>query len=72
MVLPQAAESAVKAGVASGGGADLPGMVFNGKKTVAWTDVLTGETRQEPAGRMECTMQVITKSGTLNLAFFLN
>ena len=54
----QAAEGAVKAGVTAGGGAALPGMVFNSKKTVTWTDALSGRTRCEPAGRLECTMQV--------------
>ena len=58
----QAVEGAVQAGVAAGGGAALPGMIFNSKKTVTWTDCLTGKEHTEPAGRMECTMQVGSKS----------
>lgn len=57
-LVSQAAEAAVRAGVASGGGAALPGMIFNGSKTVSWVDAATGSTHSEPAGRMECTMQV--------------
>lgn len=48
----------MRAGVASGGGAALPGLIFNGKKTVSWVDASTGQACCEPAGRMECTMQV--------------
>ena len=48
----------MKAGVAAGGGAALPGMIFNSKKTISWTDYSTGKEHCEPAGRMECTMQV--------------
>lgn len=58
----QAAEAAVRAGVAAGGGAALPGMIFNAKKTVSWIDCFTGQTLSEPAGRMECTMQVCASS----------
>jgi len=54
----QAAEGAVEAGVAAGGGAALPGLIFNGKKTVSWIDASTGLACSQPAGRMECTMQV--------------
>lgn len=54
----QAAEGAVKAGVAMGGGASLPGMIFNGKKNVSYTDSTTGEEHSVRAGRLECTMQV--------------
>lgn len=48
----------MRAGVAAGGGAALPGMIFNAKKTVNWVDCTTGRDHSEPAGRMECTMQV--------------
>lgn len=54
----QAAEAAVRAGVQSGGGAALPGMIFNQSKKVTYTDALTGRERSVHAGRMECTMQV--------------
>lgn len=66
----QAAEAAVKAGVASGGGAALPGMIFNSKKTVSWVDAATGRARKEPAGRMECTMQVKPKIATTVISNF--
>ena len=42
----------------SGGGAALPGMIFNQSKKVTYTDALTGHERSVYAGRMECTMQV--------------
>ena len=54
----QAAEAAVRAGVQSGGGAALPGMIFNQSKKVTYTDAVTGQERSVYAGRMECTMQV--------------
>jgi hypothetical protein len=53
----QAAEAAVRAGVRAGGGAALPGMIFNQSKTVAYTDAGSGRERCVRAGRMECTMQ---------------
>lgn len=56
--LLQAAEGAVRAGVRSGGGAALPGMIFNAGKKVTYTDALSGAERSVHAGRMECTMQV--------------
>ena len=54
----QSAEAAVRAGVQSGGGAALPGMIFNQSKKVTYTDAVTGRERSVYAGRMECTMQV--------------
>lgn len=41
----------------SGGGAALPGMVFNTGKNVTFTDAATGQTHSRRAGRLECTMQ---------------
>lgn len=41
-----------------GGGAALPGMIFNSNKSVSWIDPATGKQCKEQAGRMECTMQV--------------
>lgn len=54
----QAAEAAVRAGVQSGGGAALPGIIFNQSKKVTYTDAVSGLERSVYAGRMECTMQV--------------
>lgn len=54
----QAAELAVRAGVESGGGAALPGMILNTSKTTTYTDAHSGQEHSVPAGRMECTMQV--------------
>lgn len=54
-------EAAVKAGVKSGGGAALPGMIFNQGKKVAYTDVVSGEDKSVYAGRLECTMQVSSR-----------
>lgn len=54
---PQAARAAVEAGVRSGGGAALPGMVFNTGKNVSFHDAATGDTVSRRAGRLECTMQ---------------
>ena len=48
----------MKAGVQSGGGAALPGMIFNQSKKVTYADAVTGQERSVYAGRMECTMQV--------------
>ncbi len=48
----------MKAGVKSGGGAALPGMIFNQGKKVAYTDAVSGEEKSTFAGRLECTMQV--------------
>ena len=48
----------MRAGVAAGGGAALPGMLFNAKKPVTYTDAITGKDCSVPAGRLECTMQV--------------
>lgn len=56
----QAVEAAVRAGVAEGGGAALPGIIFNAKKKAKFLDPNTGEQRSVHAGRMECTMQVST------------
>ncbi|CAL8466978.1 g6514 [Coccomyxa elongata] len=58
----QAVEAAVKAGVKSGGGAALPGMIFNQGKKVAYTDVVSGEDKSVYAGRLECTMQNVVDS----------
>ena len=49
---------AVRADTSGTGGAMLPGMIFNSAKRVAYTDALSGEQRNVPAGRLECTMQV--------------
>jgi hypothetical protein len=54
----QAAEGAVRAGIAAGGGAALPAPVFNLRKRFEYTCALAGERRSVVAGRMECTMQV--------------
>ena len=48
----------MKAGVKSGGGAALPGMIFNQGKEVTYTDVVSGADKSVYAGRLECTMQV--------------
>jgi len=57
----QAAEGAVKAGVASGGGAALPGMIFNARKWLEYK-CAGGEKRRVRAGRLECTMQNLVDS----------
>ena len=53
----------MRAGVQSGGGAALPGMIFNQSKKVTYTDAVTGQDRSVYAGRMECTMQVCLSNG---------
>ena len=58
----QAVEAAVKAGVKSGGGAALPGMIFNQGKKVTYMDAVSGEEKSTYAGRLECTMQVCLSS----------
>ncbi|KAL3139801.1 hypothetical protein ABBQ38_004102 [Trebouxia sp. C0009 RCD-2024] len=58
----KAAELAVRAGVESGGGAALPGMILNTSKTTTYTDAHSGQERSVPAGRMECTMQNLVDS----------
>ncbi|KAK9801940.1 hypothetical protein WJX73_008251 [Symbiochloris irregularis] len=58
----RAAALAVKAGIAAGGGAALPGMIFNGKKQVSYTDAASGEQHSVRAGRLECTMQNLVDS----------
>jgi hypothetical protein len=63
----QEAEGAVKAGVKAGGGAALPGMIFNTKKKVKYHDAVTQQDREVYAGRMECTMQVYPPSCPLVL-----
>ncbi len=50
-------------GFVKGGGAVLPGMIFNLNKKVAYKDALTGAERNVRAGRMECTMQVWPAQG---------
>ena len=52
----QAAELAVKAGVASGGGAALPGLMMNLSKS--YKDKATGREQDVRGGRLECAMQV--------------
>ena len=47
----------MRAGVASGGGAALPGLLFNGNKEVEVRDARTGVLSRVRAGRLECTMQ---------------
>lgn len=37
----------------------MPGLIFNLKKKVAYTDPITGDKHEVKAGRMECTMQNI-------------
>lgn len=64
----QAAEAAVRAGVQSGGGAALPGMIFNQSKKVTYTDAVSGRERSVYAGRMECTMQACCWLSQLALA----
>ncbi|KAK9823989.1 hypothetical protein WJX72_006832 [[Myrmecia] bisecta] len=58
----KAAEGAVRAGVRDGGGAALPGMIFNLKKKVTYQDAVSGRERTVHAGRMECTMQNLVDS----------
>lgn len=48
----------IRKGFVKGGGAVLPGMIFNLNKKVTYTDAVTGLERSIRAGRMECTMQV--------------
>ena len=45
----------------------LPGMIFNGRKRVAYTDALTGEQCSVLAGRLECTMQVPSCDSSLDI-----
>jgi hypothetical protein len=59
--LEQAA-AAVRQGIAEGGGASLPGMIFNLSKQITYTAATSGETRTVCAGRMECTMQNLADS----------
>jgi len=47
----------LRKGFVKGGGAVLPGMIFNLNKKVSYTDALTGAERSVHAGRLECTMQ---------------
>eukprot|EP00193_Tetraselmis_chui_P003611 CAMPEP_0177752566 /NCGR_PEP_ID=MMETSP0491_2-20121128/989_1 /TAXON_ID=63592 /ORGANISM="Tetraselmis chuii, Strain PLY429" /LENGTH=887 /DNA_ID=CAMNT_0019267781 /DNA_START=95 /DNA_END=2758 /DNA_ORIENTATION=+ len=54
--LQQAMEQ-LRKGFVKGGGAVLPGMIFNLNKKVSYTDALTGAERSVRAGRLECTMQ---------------
>ena len=65
----QAAELAVRAGVEAGGGAALPGMILNTSKMTTYTDVASGQEHSVPAGRMECTMQVILRRTPMHLLF---
>ena len=59
----QAAEAAVRAGAAAGGGAALPGLIFNASKTVEEPDLARGgPPAQVAAGRLECTMQNLADS----------
>ena len=50
------------AGVAAGGGAALPGLIFNGKKEVEVRDAVSGALSRVRAGRLECTMQNLVDS----------
>ena len=52
----------MRAGVAAGGGAALPGLIFNGKKEVEVRDALSGVLSRVRAGRLECTMQNLVDS----------
>lgn len=63
----QAAELAVRAGVEAGGGAALPGMILNTSKMTTYTDVATGQEHSVPAGRMECTMQVMLRHTSMHM-----
>ncbi|KAK9833071.1 hypothetical protein WJX74_006343 [Apatococcus lobatus] len=56
----KAAELAVKAGVASGGGAALPGLMMNLNKT--YKDKATGQEQDVRGGRLECAMQNLVDS----------
>ena len=67
MCVPQAAEAAVRAGAQGGGGAALPGLIFNGSKCVEEPDPGGGPPRSVPAGRLECTMQVWLASTLVQL-----
>ncbi len=64
MFLMQAAEAAVRAGAAAGGGAALPGLIFNASKRVEEPDLsgAGGPPTSVPAGRLECTMQNLADS----------
>ena len=52
----------MKAGVAAGGGAALPGMLFNAKKAIEAVDPETGGPQRVRAGRLECSMQNLVDS----------
>eukprot|EP01026_Neomeris_dumetosa_P024099 TRINITY_DN2017_c1_g1_i1.p1 TRINITY_DN2017_c1_g1~~TRINITY_DN2017_c1_g1_i1.p1 ORF type:complete len:606 (-),score=95.75 TRINITY_DN2017_c1_g1_i1:304-2121(-) len=57
-----AAKDAVEKGIKIGGGAALPGMIFNMKKKMRYQNAFTGDEEEVVAGRMECTMQNLADS----------
>ncbi|CAG9465799.1 unnamed protein product [Pedinophyceae sp. YPF-701] len=57
-----AARGAVEDGIRSGGGATLPGMIFNRGKQVEHVCERTGQPAVSRGGRIECTMQNIADS----------
>ncbi|GMH42585.1 hypothetical protein BSKO_10504 [Bryopsis sp. KO-2023] len=57
-----AAREAVEAGTRQGGGAALPGLIFNMKKKVKYFDAVERVVREEHGGRMECMMQNLADS----------
>lgn len=57
-----AAQIAVQKGTQEGGGAALPGLIFNMKKKVKYLDAQKGVVMEEHGGRMECMMQNLADS----------
>lgn len=63
----QRIRSAVEEGMRAGGGAVLPGLLFNTSKTVTYADAADGgQEKSIQAGRLECTMQNIADHLTLS------
>ncbi|CAD7695210.1 unnamed protein product [Ostreobium quekettii] len=58
----EATRQAVMRGAAEGGGAALPGLIFNMKKKVKYYNEIAGKAVAERAGRMECMMQNLADS----------
>lgn len=58
---------AVEKGAREGGGAALPGLIFNMRKKVKFPDLKAGRMREEHGGRMECMMQNLADSLTNKL-----
>lgn len=57
-----AVQTAVQKGTREGGGAALPGLIFNMKKKVKYLDSQKGIVMEEHGGRMECMMQNLADS----------